>query len=400
MGAELSNLKTNLKVSPFLFGGISASLKSSKKKDLGLILCHSPCLASAVFSKNRYPSPHIIHGRKILPSNNIKAILVNSGQSLAGCGQLGLDTNNLIVKNLSSALKIAEKSILTSSTGVIGKAPDVKKIKTALPKLIKNLSSNCENFAEAILTTDLKTKTAGSEFTVEKQKYSVLGVAKGSGMIAPQMATMLAYIVTDYPFNFGEIEAVTKKIAAASFNCVTIDGDTSTSDSFFLLSSQNKTKSPKNKKLALSNILKVAQSLAKQIAADGEGAKHLIELTVKNAPSKKIANTILQQVLNSPLVKTCIHGADPNWGRLIMALGNALAIHKLKDFTPVNLKIQDCLIFKGSQPVSFNEKKLTQLMKKFEVNLEIDLITGKFNLTGWGCDLSADYVKINADYRT
>ena len=184
---------------------------------------------------------------------------------------------------------------------------------------------------------------------------------------------------------------------------LSVDGDTSTSDSFYLLSATNKnpkTESKQAKQEAVQHLLEIAQDLSRKIAADGEGAKHLIELKVKRAPSLEIAHSILQKVLNSPLVKCCIHGEDANWGRLIMALGNALTEHGLENFTPANIKIQNCLIFKKNSPVTFNRKGLRQKMKQFEVKLEIDMLFGKRELTGWGCDLSKEYVSINADYTT
>ena len=361
----------------FLFGGLCAGLKKSKKKDLGLIFCEQPCVVGGVFTQNRYPSPHVLYGREILPSQNIRAVLVNSGQSLAGMGKQGITVNKAILKITSQKLQIPADTILTSSTGVIGAAPDIQKIEKALPFLEKTLTFNPENFASAIMTTDLKSKISTKNFSIVGKKYSAIGIAKGSGMIAPNMATMLAYITTDFPFALSEIQAITQEISSKSFNCVTVDGDTSTSDSFYLLSCAVKDfqkVSKQAKQEAVQHLLKIAQDLSKKIAADGEGAKHLIELKVKRAPSLELARNILQKVLNSPLVKCCIHGEDANWGRLIMALGNALAEQGLENFTPANIKIQNCLIFKKDSPVAFNGKDLKQKMKQFEVKLEIDML--------------------------
>ena len=302
----------------FLFGGVCAGLKKSKKKDLGLIFCVQPCVVGGIFTQNRYPSPHVLYAREILPSQNIRVVLVNSGQSLAGMGKQGIAINKAILKITSQKLQIPTGAILTSSTGVVGKAPDIQKIKKALPSLEKTLASNPENFASAIMTTDLKNKISTKNFSIAGEKYSAVGIAKGSGMIAPNMATMLAYIMTDFPFALSEIQAITQEIGSQSFNCVTVDGDTSTSDSFYLLSATNKnpkTESKQAKQEAVQHLLEIAQDLSRKIAADGEGAKHLIELKVKRAPSLEIAHSILQKVLNSPLVKCCIHGEDANWGR-------------------------------------------------------------------------------------
>ena len=392
----------------FLFGGVCAGLKQSKKLDLGLIFCSQPCVVGGIFTQNRYPSPHVLYGREILPSKNIQAILVNSGQSLAGMGKQGIRTNKDILKIASKNLKISTNQILTSSTGVIGEAPNIQKIEKALPSLKNTLSSNPQKFADAIMTTDLKSKISTKSFSILGKKYSIVGIAKGSGMIAPNMATMLAYITTDFPFALSEIQKVTQKVGSQSFNCVTVDGDTSTSDSFYLLSAhsqklnsqKSQSVSKQAKEEATQHILEIAQDLSKKIAADGEGAKHLIELKIKRASNPKVARSILQKVLNSPLIKCCIHGEDPNWGRFIMALGNALAENGLANFTPANIKIQNCLIFKKDAPVKFDEKELKKKMKQFEVKLEIDMLVGKSELTGWGCDLSKEYVSINADYTT
>lgn len=385
---------------PFLFSGVSAGLKKSNKKDLGIIYSPIPCIAAGVFTKNRYPSPHVVYGKQLLPSQNIRAVIVNSGQSLAGTGQVGIEKNQQIIDIVSQEFKINQNSIITSATGIIGECPIIKKIKLALPQLKKNLTPEIENFSEAILTTDLKTKIKKDTVTIDEKTYQIFGVTKGSGMIAPNMATMLSYIVTDFPFELAKLKPILKKIAEKSFNCVSVDGDTSTSDSFFLISSQQQKISESATQKAVLKITEVAQDLAKQIATDGEGANHLIELKITNSPTKEIAASVLNKILNSPLVKTCIHGCDPNWGRLLMALGNGLAEHKLDDFFPAIIKIQGQTIFYKVQPTPFNAAELIKKMQKFEVIIEIDLLLGKHSLTGWGCDLSKEYITINADYRT
>ena len=228
---------------------ISAGILSKfRKLDLGLnfllaifktLFVRIPCFPIGIFTQNRYPSPHVLYGREILPSKNIQAILVNSGQSLAGMGKQGIRTNKDILKIASKNLKISTNQILTSSTGVIGEAPNIQKIEKALPSLKNTLSSSPQKFADAIITTDLKSKISAKSFSILGKKYSIVGIAKGSGMIAPNMATMLAYITTDFPFALSEIQKVTQKVGSQSFNCVTVDGDTSTSDSFYLLSAHS-----------------------------------------------------------------------------------------------------------------------------------------------------------------
>lgn len=389
-----------MKKEPFLFAGISAGLKESKKKDLGIVFCNQPCVAAGVFTKNCYPAPHVLYARNLLPASNIQAIVVNSGQSLAGTGAKGVIANEQMINEVAKILQLHQSAVLSSSTGVIGKIPSLELIKKALPRLQKELSPNFHSFAEAILTTDIKTKISRVVFGDYGEKYFVLGICKGSGMIAPNMATMLSYVFTNYPFNEQELQKITSQIAEKSFNCVSIDSDTSTSDSFFLLSSSSYTKPQTKKIVAVENILWVAKDLAKQIAADGEGLEHMIELKVQRAPSKKLAKNVLHKILNSPLVKCCINGEDANWGRILMALGNGLAATNEADFFPATIKIQGITIFDKQQPVNFDEKLLQRKMQNFQIFLLVDLLVGKHQLTGWGCDLSKEYITINADYRT
>ena len=389
-----------IKQKQFFFAGVSAGLKKSGKKDLGLVFCPQGCIGAGVFTQNRYPSPNILYGRNLLPTKNIQAIIVNSGQSLAGTGKNGIIANQQIVSLTASTLNIKPNSVLTSSTGVIGVIPSLDKIKKAFPNLQNNLTPNCNDFAEAILTTDLKTKISSLSFGSKNKEYFVIGICKGSGMIAPNMATMLAYIFTNYPFESEKLQKIVNAITKQSFNCVSVDSDTSPSDSFFLFSSSNNKKPQTNIKIAIENIIFVAKDLAKQIAADGEGVQHLIQLDVRRAPSNKIAKSVLQNILNSPLVKCCINGEDANWGRILVALGNGLAEQKTKNFLPVIIKIQGTTVFYKDQPVDFEEKILKKKMQNFHVFLSVDLLIGKYNLTGWGCDLSKEYISINANYRT
>ena len=391
---------TILNQNKFLFSGISAGLKESKKKDLGLIYCTQPCTAAAVFTQNNYPAPHIIYAKKLLPSENIQAIIVNSGQAMAGTGKNGIKANAQIIAATAKKLELNPAAILTSATGKVGDIPSVSAIQKAITSLKNNLNTDFRDFAEAILTTDSKIKTSIGFFSSAAEKYFVIGICKGSGMIAPNMATMLSYILTDYPFTTDKLQKIAQGVSQQSFNCLSVDFDTSTNDSFYLLSAPSKKKPRIAKKVAIANILLVAQDLAKQIAADAEGAEHIIELTIQRATSKKLAKTVLQRVLNSPLLKCAINGEDPNWGRILVALGNGLAQNKQAIFTPVIIKMQGITVFNQNQPAVFDETLLQKKMQNFQVNLTIDLLSGQHNLRGWGCDLSREYVAINADYHT
>ncbi|MDH5561793.1 MAG: bifunctional ornithine acetyltransferase/N-acetylglutamate synthase, partial [Deltaproteobacteria bacterium] len=251
-------------------------------------------------------------------------------------------------------------------------------------------------------TTDLRTKIVEEEITIKNKTYRIFGVAKGSGMIHPNMATMLAYILTDAPIVLPQIQKLTHYIAERSFNRISVDRDTSTNDSFFLISSN------KTDQLTKADFTKIKKalvntgiSLAKQIAVDGEGANHLIECVVKGAKNKKIADVVSREVISSNLVKTAVHGKDPNWGRILMAIGNGLAETKgLNDTPTVSISIQGVMVLTMNEPRNFNEVELSNKMSEKTVYIEIDLHQGTQKATSWGCDLSREYIAINAEYST
>ncbi len=274
-------------------------------------------------------------------------------------------------------------------------------ISEAIPKLVGGLTNDGHDFAEAIMTTDIKVKLASAEVSFDDQTYLISGFAKGSGMIHPNMATMLSYIVTDAPLPSSEIQHITEKIANESFNCISVDGDTSTNDTFLLVSSNPvDSLAPELLTKIREAILNVAITLARKIAADGEGAEHLLEVRIAESPSKEIARKLLNAILTSNLVKTAVHGKDPNWGRILMAAGNGLPSEWSELNPPISIKIQSVPVFINGEPASFDEKALSKKMSEFEVTIEVLLHSGHYSLTGWGCDFSKEYVTINADYST
>ena len=385
----------------FLCSGICAGLKEEPKKDLGLIFTEQPAIVGGVFTQNRFPAAPVQYCKSLVPANNFRALIVNSGNANAATGQSGIDANYQMASLLAKEIDVDPKQVLTSSTGIIGRPFPIQEIENAIPPLVEQLTPDIKSFSEAILTTDIKAKTAVVKVQIGAETYTVTGTTKGSGMIHPNMATMLAYVLTDAPLPFASIQEITAETAAASFNVVSIDGDTSTNDSFFIICS-NPVESIDAGVLAKvkAAISEVAVSLAKQIAADGEGAEHLLEVTVSEAPSVEIADSVLQSVLTSNLVKTAIHGQDPNWGRLLMAVGNGLSSFQVPNNLPISIEIQSTPVFVKGEPVSVDEKHLTDLLAKFEVFVHINLHHGQHTATGWGCDLSHGYVSINADYST
>lgn len=383
----------------FQLSGIKAGLKSSNKKDLGLIYTTHLGSLGAVYTKNKFASAHVHYCRQKTPSHHFRCLIVNSGNANVGSALSGIQANEDMAKSIANELHIETYQTFTSSTGIIGVSLPIQKIQTAIPQLVKALNRSPESFAEAILTTDTKTKHAWSKIVFQNQEYQVYGIAKGSGMIYPKMGTMLAYILTDAPIYKNDIQTMTENVVEKSFNRITVDGDTSTNDSFYLITSNPIEKRLKTfEKILLPTIEAVAISLAKQIVADGEGAHHLIETKVYHSPSQEIANECISAVLNSSLVKTAIHGNDPNWGRILMAVGNVLSQNDMIEH--ISIKIQKIPVFVCGNNVNFNIEMLRQKMNEFEILLEIDLHHGNYHSTGWGCDLSRDYISINADYTT
>jgi len=384
----------------FLYAGTIAGLKQENKKDLGLIFTEQNALVGAVYTRNRYPSAHVQYCQRLTPSDRFRALIINSGNANAATGDMGIAANLRMAQQVAQRLDLETDQVLTSSTGIIGKPFPIDKIESSLESLTSQLQTSPADTAEAIMTTDTRPKLASTKILINGTPYSAIGFAKGSGMIHPNMGTMLAYIMTDAPISALRIQKLTQQVSERSFNCVSVDGDTSTNDSFFLITSQpGKYDAPVHPAI-LDGITEVAISLSKQIAADGEGANHLIEVTVKGTPSHDIAQPVMNSILTSSLVKTAIYGKDPNWGRILMAIGNGLNLTSLSCHPPTTIIIQGTTVFLQGEPQAFDEANLSTLLAEHEVRIEVDLHQGDFSLTGWGCDFSEEYVHINADYST
>ena len=385
----------------FLCSGVRAGIKEEPRKDLGLICTTSNAIAGGVFTQNRFPAAHVQYCKPLVPTGNFRALIVNSGNANAATGQAGIEANYQMASTAANALKVDPRQVFTSSTGIIGRPFPIEQIEEAIPGLVRELNPTLTALSEAILTTDTAPKTAFSTLQLGEDTYTIAGVAKGSGMIHPNMATLLAYIMTDAPMPINVIQKITERVVDSSFNSISVDGDTSTNDSFFIISS-NPVEDLDPEALATieQSIGEVAVSLAKQIAADGEGAEHLLEVTINEAPSDEIADSVLKMVLTSSLVKTAVHGKDPNWGRLLMAVGNGLAPFKLENNLPISISIQSIPVFLRGEPVVFDEQELVDQLGEFEVTIHISLHQGAHAATGWGCDLSHGYISINADYST
>lgn len=384
----------------FLACGLNCGVRRYRP-DVGLILSTIPSVAVGVFTQNSYPAHPVQYCRNILPSNNIKAIITNSGQANAGTGKEGNIRNILIVKKLAEELQCSTDEILIASTGLIGVQVEHEKINNIIPALIKRASNVAESFALSILTTDLVPKSVVTEVELSEGKIMITGICKGSGMIHPNMATMLGYILTDIKLDQTSAKEYLKEACDLSFNMISVDGETSTNDSVFLLANGSANiklinEEDKNKfKKALNEVCKF---LAKSIVKDGEGATKLIEYQIKGASSLEEAKKIARHLSLSPLIKTALYGEDLNWGRIICRLGSFNIPNKY--FQKLCLKIQNHIILRDGTPINYDESMIENDLKKDTITISVDFNIDNYEAIAWSSDLSKKYVEINAEYTT
>ena len=379
--------------------------KKNGKDDVVLFKLRERSKIFGFFTKSQFPGEPIKWNKSIKRFGYVSAILVNSGNANVFTGSAGRKSIQEIVKEISKLMKIKSNEIYIASTGVIGEYFDHKKIISILPKLVNNLSSSPKNWkraANAIRTTDTFPKVESENFNIGKQKVIISGIAKGSGMIAPNMATMLGFIFTNVICNYTFQRKELKKIVEKTFNSITVDSDTSTSDMVLFVNVKSKNQIIIKKEEYLSQYIpkleNVSKKLAIKIVKDGEGAKKFVIVNVVDANNEKTAKLIAFSIANSPLVKTAIAGGDCNWGRLIMAMGKSKT--KL-DEKKISISINNNkLITKGEISKKVNLKKLNEYFKKNEIEINISLGVGKAAWTVWTCDFTKEYIKINADYRS
>ena len=398
------------KVTPkgFLFAGISAGLKASNKKDLALILAPEGSVFSGMFTQSivRASCVDICEERIKTTSGFVRAILINSGQANACTGDLGIQHLQIATGKIAELLGIKEEEVLMCSTGVIGVPIQINDLVKNLPNLVSDLKgNNFENAAEAILTTDLTLKKVSIETIIQGRKIKIAGFAKGSGMIYPNMATMLAFLTCDAGIQKEEWDKMIAIAVQKSFNAISVDGETSTNDSFVGINAGEKIEK-RFFPIIQQGIDIVCQNLAKNIARDGEGANCLLEVLVQGAKNTDDAIMLAKSICNSALVKTAIHGCDPNWGRIISAAGNSGVKFNLND---VDLYIGNAQILENGKLNKYDPQKVTDYIKSRMkgrylvddiVKIMINLNSGESKGTAWGCDLSKKYVEINSEYTT
>ena len=376
----------------FRTAGISAGLKRSGRRDLGLIASDGPLAWAMVSTTNVVYAANVARNRELHATGRpVRALIINSGNANCATGQQGIDDNLRMAAAAAQQLDISDvDEVLTSSTGVIGVRMPIDRIEAAQAELQADLASDSSAFAAAILTTDLVFKQEEVELPGGAR---IVGVAKGSGMIHPNMATMLAYVMTDAKIPQEQLRVLWRDVADRSFNQVTVDGDTSPNDAAFVFSSGQL-----DCDLAAlhEGLLRVAQGLARRIARDGEGAGKLLTVQVSSAASDEDARAAARTVAGSPLVKAAAHGNDPNWGRILVALGRSGAVF---DPAQVRIDVQGVTVYEGA-PQPFDSAATSELLRQDEVLFSIDLGAGSGSGNAWGCDLTAEYVRINADYTT
>ena len=380
----------------------------SNRRDLAIIRSSVPASASAVFTQNLVTAEPIKLCRSHLDDGVLQAFVINSGNANACTGEAGYKAAESMLNCASDALQIAPENILISSTGIIGEPFPIDKVNEGIQRYTPKLSTRAMAgalAANAILTTDTFAKEGFSSFSSGGTKVNLAGIAKGSGMIHPNMGTMLAYLLCDIDIAPALLDKALRKAVDASFNMITVDGDTSTNDTVAIMCNGLAGNTRIEKEDAAyeqfyTELLKLCTHLAKLVVSDGEGATKMIEYHVEHAPSEADARQLVRTISDSNLVKTAMFGQDPNWGRIIAAAGRSGVV-----FDPEKIALSfgfdpSILIVEKGQPVMHNRAALKKLMGESQLRISLDLNMGKAESTGWGSDLSYDYVRINAEYTT
>lgn len=387
-------------------GGASARIWYRGRKDLMLAVFDRSVPVAGVFTRSTTASPAVVWGRSILAGGRARALVVNSGNANAWTGAAGVEAVHHVVRSTADMVRCPVRQVFVSSTGVIGEVLDASKITKALPRLCRQISpNNWKAAAKSIMTTDTFPKGATRSVIVNGRVVTINGIAKGSGMIAPSMATMLAYIFTDARVPSKLLQGMLVTANKKSFNSITVDGDTSTSDTVMAFATGAiplgfrpiGLMDPRlvEFRVALDSL---TRELAQKIVSDGEGASKFISISVRGAASSMAARGIAFSIANSPLVKTAIAGSDPNWGRIIMAIGQAEEkINKDK----LVLRIGSFPITEaGGVRADYDEGRVAEYMKGAEIDIDVDVGVGRGRATVWTCDLTHRYIAINADYRS
>src|SRR6201993_387192 len=391
----------------FRFSATACGLKKTGALDLALLSSDVPASAAAVFTKNLVvAAPVVVSKANLLASKGrMRGVIVNAGNANCATGAAGYAVSVKTVEETARRLRCHPRELIVCSTGVIGVPLPIEKILRALPGIVQNRRPSARSFAElslAICTTDTRPKTASVSFKMAGKRVHLVGCAKGAGMIHPNMATTLAFVVTDAAISPSLLQRTLRDVVSRTFNSISVDGDTSTNDTLLVLANgaagapevSSGSKAHRHFAVALEE---VCGSLAQQIVADGEGAQRVIEIEVRGAKSESAARKIAETIATSPLVKTAFAGGDPNWGRIFAAAGRAGV-----NFDPalVDITMAGIKVLRKGQPLAFNERAASNRLLAEHVPIVMDLHAGKSHARYWTCDFTAEYVRVNASYRT
>ena len=387
----------------FLFSSCAAGIKPSGNPDLALALAPKGASTAAMFTRNQIVAAPLIVGREHLGASKgrVRAVIVNSGNANCATGRPGLRAARKVCNDMARAIKAAPKEIFPSSTGIIGVQLPVEKITAAIPSLVAAAEpgfGGFEAFAQAIMTTDTHAKVAGQTIAYRGSSAAIAGAAKGAGMIHPNLATMLVYLFTDIEASPRELQAVLAGAADQSFNNISIDGDTSTNDTVLLLASgaSGIKLKPVREEFA-ATVTSACRSLASQIVADGEGVRHVVRLRIEQARTREEGRRVASAIANSPLVKTAWAGADPNWGRILAAIGYSGVLVRQQR---VNIYLGDQQVCRKGAAYPFDKALAHAYMMEPVYDIRVILGAGSETLEYFSCDLTAEYVRVNAEYST
>ncbi len=388
----------------FLAAGISAGIKKNGDRDLALIYSSEPALAAGVFTSNRFAAAPVLVSREHLEADLHRAIVINSGCANACTGEKGIKDAEKMTLATAKVLNLKNnREVLVASTGVIGEYLPMPKIEAGIEQVANYLTKEgAGEAAEAIMTTDTKTKEFACCVEIERKTVALGGMAKGSGMIHPDMATMLAFITTDLKIEASLLQEALQTAVDISFNMITVDGDTSTNDTVIIMANGKAANSlikDKNEAyfIFLKSLIALCTELAKMIVLDGEGATKFIEVKIVKCPDFHTGKILGRSILTSNLVKTAFFGEDANWGRIVTAMGNSGA-----KFLPekVDIYLGDMQVTANGRGIIFDEKKAKTILTKDEILLTVNLNSGEQQVITWGCDLSHEYITINGSYRS
>ena len=390
----------------FSAGGIHCGIRKNKeKKDLSLIYSAVEADAASVYTTNLVKGAPLIVTKKHISDGKARAVICNSGNANT-CNANGIDIANEMCRLVADSMNIDENDVIVASTGVIGQPLDIKPIADGMPELVKALGNNSEAAAEGIMTTDTKLKQIAVSFEIDGVECKIGGIAKGSGMIHPNMATMLVFITTDCAISSQMLQKALSGDIQNTFNMVSVDGDTSTNDMVTILANgragnEKIVCEDENFRKFMNALNTVTVYLCRCIAGDGEGATKLLECKVSGAKTKDIAKTVAKSIICSSLTKAAMFGADANWGRVLCAIGYSGAD---VDVNKIDVCFESAkgsiLVCKNGAGVNFSEEYAKQILLEKEIDIIVNLNDGNCDAVAWGCDLTYDYVKINGDYRT